>query len=289
MVPLCEYLRMPAFTARDGLRLAYRVLGTGPELICLPGGPMRTAGYLGDLGGLSQRYRLIIPDPRGTGQSAVPADLTTCRCDRQVDDVEALRAHLGLDQMDLLGHSASANLAIRYAERHPDLVRRLLLITPSTRGVGLGATVAQRRQIVRLRHHEPWYPEVRATFERINAGDEHDEDWETIAPLYYGRWDGAAQAHYAAAEDEVNKAAAAAFGAEGAFDPDATRAALGRLGSPVLLLAGGLDPGTPPVVAAEYAAMFPDCELVIQSGAGHYPWLDNANAFSAEVCAFLSK
>jgi proline iminopeptidase len=260
---------MPTFGAPDGIPLAYRVLGAGPDLLFLPGGPMRDAAYLGDLGGLSDIYRLIIPDLRGTGESAVPEDLSTCRCDRLVDDVEALRAHLGLDQIDLLGHSAGANIAVRYAERHPRRIRRMLLITPSTRAVGLTATYQQRLELVRRRRHEAWYPEVAAAFERINTGRALEDDWPTIAPLYYGRWD-------------------ATYGADGAFDPDVTRAALGRLGSPVLLLAGEIDTGTPPAVAAEYAAMFPRCELVIQPGAGHYPWLDDATEFNALISHFLA-
>lgn len=43
-------------------------------LVCLPGGPMRDSAYLGDLGGLSAHRQLIVPELRGTGQSAIPAD-----------------------------------------------------------------------------------------------------------------------------------------------------------------------------------------------------------------------
>ncbi|MFB7753268.1 alpha/beta hydrolase, partial [Streptomyces sp. NPDC056121] len=68
---------MPAFTAPDGTRLAYHVAGEGEPLICLPGGPMRASAYLGDLGGLSKRRRLVLLDLRGTGDSEVPADPST--------------------------------------------------------------------------------------------------------------------------------------------------------------------------------------------------------------------
>ncbi|MFC7640348.1 alpha/beta fold hydrolase [Streptosporangium lutulentum] len=76
-------------------------------MICLPGGPMQDSAYLGELGGLSAHRQLIMVDPRGTGRSAIPEDVTSYRCDRLVDDLEALRVHLGLDRMDLLGHSAA--------------------------------------------------------------------------------------------------------------------------------------------------------------------------------------
>jgi pimeloyl-ACP methyl ester carboxylesterase len=75
--------------------------------------PGRNPAYLGDLGGVGKLAgrELVFLELRGTGASAVPADPATYRCDRMTGDVEALRAHLGLDQMDLLGHSAGGDLA----------------------------------------------------------------------------------------------------------------------------------------------------------------------------------
>ena len=108
-----------------------------------------------------------------------------------------------------------------------------------------------------------------------------------MAPFGYGRWDAAAQAHWAAGENQANEDAADAFAAEGAFDPAATRAALAAFGSPVLVLAGGLDLQRPPRVSAEFAAMFPAAQLVFQPGASHYPWLDDAGRFVSTVTAFL--
>src|SRR5437899_545804 len=106
---------MPSFASYDGTKIGYRVLGAGPPLVCLPGRPGRAAEYLGDLGGLGTSRRLVLLDPRGVGLSADPADPATFRVDRFVGDVEALRAQLGLDRMDLLAHSAGAVLATLYA------------------------------------------------------------------------------------------------------------------------------------------------------------------------------
>jgi len=278
---------MPVFRAADGTELAYHVQGDGPPLVCLPGGPMRDSVYLGDLGGLSASRRLITLDLRGTGRSAAPADPASYRCDRLVDDVAALQDQLGLDRVDLLGHSAGANIAVMYATQNPGRVRRLALVGPSTRAVGLQPSSEMRREIVSLRRDEPWFPEAAVAFERLQAGPEAEQDWEVLAPFFYGRWDAVAQAHDAANEEQVNEEAAGVFAGPGAFAPEATRAELAAFAPPVLVLTGEVDINTPPRIAAELAGLFPDATLVVQPGAGHYPWLDDPAWFTAAVAAFL--
>ncbi|MFB7462419.1 alpha/beta fold hydrolase [Streptomyces sp. NPDC056224] len=274
---------MPTFTAPDGTLLAYRVLGDGDPLVCVPGGPADSL-YLGDLGGLSAHRRLIVPDLRGTGRSAVPEDASSYRCDRLAEDVEALREHLGLAVMDLLAHSAGANIATQYAARRPANVGRLALITPGTRAVGIPITGETRRELARLRRKEPWFPSAFAALEAVNDGT--GSDWEAIAPFRYGRWDTAARRHHAAGRPD-NMQAVTLFAAEGAFDPQGTRAALAACEVPVLLLAGEFDLNSPPPAVTEFGRLFPDSTLVVQPGAGHYPWLDDAARFVATTSAFL--
>ncbi|MFF4852211.1 alpha/beta fold hydrolase [Streptomyces sp. NPDC001194] len=280
---------MPTFAAPDGTTLAYRVSGAdGPPLVCLPGGPMRDSAYLGELGGLSAHRQLVMLDLRGTGRSQLPADTGSYRCDRQVEDVEALRAHLGLDRIDLLGHSAGANLAVLYAARHPERVGKLVLLTPSVMAVGITITGEARLETARLRRGEPWYPEAYAALEALTAGRGTADSRQAIAPFLHGRWDDAARAHDAADEAQKNAEATAAYAGEGAFDPGTTREALAGLGAPVLLLTGGLDVSLPQCAAAEYAALFPHARLLAQPGAGHAPWLDDPGRFIAATTQFLT-
>jgi len=185
---------MAIFDGADGTRLAYHQAGEGRPLLCVPGGPMQASAYLGDLGGLSAHRLLVLLDLRGTGASAVPADPASYRCDRLVDDVEALRVQLGLDRIDLLGHSAGAALALLYAARHPDRVGRLVLLNPSPRAVGLEISDSDRRQVAELRTGEAWFPDAFAALERIWSGEATAADWTAIAPFTYGRWDAVTQA-----------------------------------------------------------------------------------------------
>jgi pimeloyl-ACP methyl ester carboxylesterase len=278
---------MATFDGADGTRLAYHQAGEGRALLCVPGGPMQASAYLGDLGGLSAHRSLVLLDLRGTGESAIPADPTSYRCDRLVDDVEAVRGHLGLDRIDLLGHSAGAALALLYAARHPDRIGRLALLNPSPRAVGLEITDAARRQVAELRRGEAWFPDAFAALERIWSGDATAADWTAIAPFTYGRWDAVSQAHLAQEASQKNAEAAAVYYSAGALDPEATRTSLARLWAPVLVVAGEYDVALPPKCAAEYAGLFGQAELAVQPGGGHYPWLDDPQWLVQTLAGFL--
>jgi pimeloyl-ACP methyl ester carboxylesterase len=280
---------MPAFTAPDGAELAFHVKGEGEPLLCLPGGPMRASVYLGDLGGLAGQRRLVMLDLRGTGESGVPADPATYRCDRQVTDVEALRAHLGLERVDLLAHSAGCDLALLYAARHPRRVHTLTLVTGRARALGVEFTEEHRREAATLRKAEPWFASANESYERIWAGSGTDADWDAVAPFFYGRWDTAAQAHAATDAEQSNEGAAALYASPDAFDSAGARAVVAGWDARVLLLAGELDSGPLPRVAAEIAELFRAAETVVLPGAGHFPWLDDPRRFVGTVTAFLDQ
>ncbi|WP_159327490.1 alpha/beta fold hydrolase [Streptomyces tendae] len=283
---------MPTFDAPDGTRLAYHRKGSGGDrpLVCVPGGPMMRSAYFGDLGGLAARRELVLLDLRGTGDSAEPADLAGFRVDRQAEDIEALRVTLGLEQLDLLGHSAAGDLVLAYAARHPERVRSLVLVCARARTAGIDFPVERRREALELRRDEPWYEEVRPAFERAVSGEAGEADFELLDRLSYGRWDAAAQAHAATCAEWFDEQAASAYLAPGAFDAaDAARAVLAGLDAPVLVLSGALDGSPRPDSAAEVAALFPHGEHVVQTNAAHNPWVDGPDDFVGTVAEFLAR
>jgi proline iminopeptidase len=278
---------MSWFASYDGTRIGYRTVGDGPPLVCLPGGPGRTVEYFGDLGGLGRSRRLIMVDTRGTGESGDPDDPASFRCDRLVADVEALRVHLGLERMDLLGHSAAGNLAALYASVHPERLSHLILLTPGLHAVGIVEADEQWHAALARRSAEPWYPEAIAALERAEAGDDSIENRRGYMPFFYGRWDDAARAHVQLGVGERSGPVRDGFAADGAFDPAATREALGHLAAPVLVYAGGLDANPTPEAAEAAAALFPKGTVTVQPGAAHFPWLDDAAFFTAAIDGFL--
>lgn len=242
-------------------------------VVVLPGGPLQPPRYLGDLGGLASRHDLVV------------LDLPHRRVDQLVDDVEALRGRLDVERLDLLAHSAGASLAELYAAAYPDRIRKLALITPSLRAVGIPPTAEEQSAIYEQRAQQPWYADARAAMDAWDAGTETREQHQLAQALIYGRWDAVAQAH-AAAED-VPPDAHRIYYAEGMPDPEATRIALAKVAGDVLIVAGGADPVSPVRLGVELGALFTHAEVVVQPGAGHFPWLDDPRWFADTVSRFL--
>lgn len=278
---------MTTFASYDGTEIFYRALGDGAPLVCLPGGPARAGEYLGDLGGLSRHRRLIVPDQRGSGQSADPADPATLRVDRLVEDVEALRAHLGLERMDLLAHSAGAVLATMYAAVHPQRLSRLLLIAPGLITVDRDDSDAALDAALAERSGEPWYAEARLAADAIILGDRSMENYFASRPFFYARWDEAAREHAAVGISPRNQEARDGFLRDVKPNVPLIKEGLARVTAPVLLYVGALDPFVTEVAARAAAEEFSDAVAVVQPDAGHYPWIDDAEAFTAVLAGFL--
>jgi proline iminopeptidase len=113
----------------DRHRVWYEQSGNpqGRPVIFLHGGP--GAGCSPKARGFFDpaRYRIILMDQRGAGRSTPAADLTDNTTWHLVEDLEALRRHLGIDQWVVFGGSWGSTLALAYAQTHPHAVRALIL------------------------------------------------------------------------------------------------------------------------------------------------------------------
>jgi pimeloyl-ACP methyl ester carboxylesterase len=276
------------FPSYDGTRLAYTEVGSGPRLLCLPGGPGRASEYLEDLGGLTADRTLVRLDTRATGHSEVPADPGSLRFDRLAEDVEALRGHLGLGPVDVLAHSAGAIVAQAWAASHPEQVSRLVLVTPSDRLQG--GTRADVEAIRGSRKDEPWYADAAEAAEAMAFAPPAQQQslMRATRPFFYGCWDDRTQAHAASADRQSSKRAELGFaaGAE-QVDVDAIVAGLAAVAAPVLVIGGERDALTGLESVSAVAASFPHAQTVVLPRAGHFPWVDEPAAFVDAVRAFL--
>jgi pimeloyl-ACP methyl ester carboxylesterase len=91
---------------------------------------------------LDARYRLITPDLRGSGRSIFRDELSW---DLLASDIVALLRALGLERAVIGGVSMGAAVATRAALRHPDVIDKLVILSPAYGGTELGLNAAQRR------------------------------------------------------------------------------------------------------------------------------------------------
>ena len=121
-----------------GASLYVEVLGNaaGPPLIVVNGGPgfdhtyehAAVPGTTSAWETLAKARRVVFYDQRGNGRSGALKTGQSCTLADQIDDLEAVRAHLGADKIDLLGHSWGGFLVMAYAARHPEHIRHLITV-----------------------------------------------------------------------------------------------------------------------------------------------------------------
>lgn len=279
-----------SFTTADGRTLTYRRLGDGPPLVCHPGGPGFSSLYFGDLAGLGERLGLVLLNPRGTDQSDRPSDPRAYDIADYVSDLDELRAHLGLERLDLLGHSHGGVVAIAYAATHPARVERLVLASTLAR-----FAAEQEDAMVRgmeARSGEPWYADARAALEAEQAGEfATDAELGELAlrefPLYFARYGEVERAYLDTLRPEVPCADALLLFNREIFESFDLRRDLARITAPTLVITGADDFITGPVCAEELVAGIPGAETVVLPDTGHFIFVESRERFRSEVLRFL--
>jgi proline-specific peptidase len=166
----------------EGGTIRYRVLGESERtLVLLHGGPGGASGYLQPLERLAgPERRVVLYDQLGCGESDRPDEPSLWRADRFVDELETLRAHLGLESFDLYGHSWGGMLATDYALGHQQHLRSLVLAST------IADAALLRREMARLLEGFP--EELRETLRRHEeAGTTESEEYVDAITTVYRR------------------------------------------------------------------------------------------------------
>lgn len=112
-------------TMTDGSEMYYEVIGQGDSLVLLHGNGGSADYFSKQVKDLCHHYRLYIIDSRGRGRST--------DCSRHIsfqlmaDDLLAILRHENLSRINLLGFSDGANLALLFAQQHPEMINSLIL------------------------------------------------------------------------------------------------------------------------------------------------------------------
>jgi proline iminopeptidase len=157
----------------NGVLLYYEAFGRGPTLLILHGGPGASHDYfLPYLVPLARTHRLVFIDERGSGKSQKLEDPKGYTIENMAEDVEAVRRALGLDRVDLLGHSYGGTLAQAYALKYQGNLRHLIL------GSTFSSTKALNAIFVRMK--EKMEPALRERIDRMEKEGlfGHGKDYE---------------------------------------------------------------------------------------------------------------
>jgi len=111
----------------NGLHLYYETHGAGRPVVLLHGGLGSGEMFGPVVPLLAADHRVVLPDLQGHGRTADidrPIDTRL-----MADDIAALIGHLGLDKPDVVGYSLGGGGAFWTAVEHPDLVRRMVMVS----------------------------------------------------------------------------------------------------------------------------------------------------------------
>lgn len=229
---------MPAIRA-NGIDIAYLVEGAGPPIVLLHGATSSGADDWGaQRAAMRRAFRVYMPDARGhAGTKWDAADGWSAEL--LVDDLAALVDALELETFHLLGFSMGAHTALRYATRHPERLRTLLVC-------GIDVQRQPRLNVARYLM-DP---------ERI---DRSDPAWAAALDRRHGPVQG----------DGAWRRLLSAIAADVATQPLITPDELRRLTMPALLMVGDRDVFVPTDHAVALHRQLPDGRLCIVPDCDH--------------------
>lgn len=133
----------------NGLKVYYEAHGAGEALVLLHGGLGSTASFDGILPELTKIRRVITVDLQGHGRTE-GAD-RPLRMEIMAGMVAGVLKNLGVDKADVLGYSMGAAAALNFAFTHPEMVKKLVVVSTVFRNDG-------------------WYPDVQEAVKHLDAG-----------------------------------------------------------------------------------------------------------------------
>jgi pimeloyl-ACP methyl ester carboxylesterase len=256
----------------NGVEIYHELHGAGPSLLMIPGLASDSQSWLPVRDALAERFRLILPDNRGSGRSTQDAPISVPLL---TDDCIALLEALGGGPVHVLGHSLGGMVALELAARRPDLVDRLVL-AGTGQVSGLGRTVFTDLRAARD-HGIPAVTWYRLLFPWL------------FRPAFFENAAKVAEAARLSAEYPWPQRDAAFAGQLAAgLDYAGFAAASARVRAPTLVLHGALDRLMPVDTAGLPFEAIPNRRRVVLENAAHALHWDAPGAFVRETLAFLA-
>lgn len=264
--------------------LAVEVLGAegAPVIIAHHGAPGlgSRAEPRASFGRLSDEYRVVVFDARGSGESEGSGEFSH---EQWAADIDGLREWIGAERIIMAGGSYGGFMAMEYAIRYPERVAALVL--RDTAADNSHAALARENALASDRVDIDM-----EKFDRIDEGRVRDNDdlrdcWREILPLYDFTYDPEATERKVQATPYRYEAHNYAF-SKNLPNYDLTPF-LPSIQAPTLLTVGRTDWITPVSCSETIAGSIPDARLEIFERSGHSPQIEQAEEWTAVVRGFL--
>jgi proline iminopeptidase len=270
-----------------GGKLYYEVTGggNGTPLMLVNGGPGFDHTYFHTStawDAMAKTRRIIFYDQRGNGRSAALKPGQSCTLADQIDDLEALRAHLGFDKMDVLGGSWGGFLSMAYAARHPERIAHLILVDSAAPKWSETLFLFDKVFPETIEHQEA------SAFAR-EFGDKAADDAnirEYLSMIFYSpekRDAFLAQFEPGAFNKEVNQKVSADL-ARFDLNPE-----IRKFRFPTLVITGRYDMNVAPLVAYRIHQAIPGSRFVVFEKSSHLPFTEEPEAFARTLEEFLAR
>lgn len=269
--------------------LWYRVTGTGPgvPVVLLHGGPGFSSFYLKSLEGLGDDRPVIRYDQLGSGRSDGLADPASFTLERFVDELEALREHLGVERFHVYGHSWGTMLATEYYQAYPERVASLVL---GSAALDARAWERHTRELLQTLPDSM----VEAVETREAERNYTAPDYQAAMDEFYARyvWRRPVTADLDSMMATFNAAmyeymwGPSEFTVTGTLQEFDAKPMLGTVTVPVLYTVGEFDEAGPENIET-FARLTPGARVVVIPEAGHITAWDNREADLEAVRAFL--
>jgi len=260
------------FADANGARLYYEVYGEGEPLLLIPGLSMNHLGWVDWVPVYAREFKVIVFDPRGTGQSSFPGGVESTMA-LLADDPAALLDALGVDAAHVYGVSLGGMIAQEMALRHPEKIRSLILgaTTPGgphsvpAEGWAVLAVVESKEQGITAPNF------LEAMFSPAYLAEHRLDVIESLQRF----------PDYPETPPEVTAAQMQAVGGHNTYDR------LPSITAPTLVLHGADDPLFPAENARILAERIPGAELILLEGARHAFFAEKQAEVDAAVLELL--
>jgi len=281
-----EKVQSSKFFPGQGATLYYEIRGakTGTPLIVINGGPGVDHTYMqatlhpsSALDELAEDHPVIFYDQRGVGESPALTAGQSCTVADQVADLEALRAYLGYEHINILGHSFGGYLAMAYAARYPERIERLIICDSAA--PKFADTIFLFAKV---------FPE---TYEQMEAIKITDEATKKTAFMHYFSmlfYSGKNRDTYLAQVTRINANIEVGDMLRKDMEQLDFTPELPKFRFPTLVMTGRFDMNVAPSVAYTIHKAIPGSRFVVFEESGHLPFYEEQEPFVRTVKGFLS-